>query len=138
MKRSLTLISLILALCVLLPGWAALAEDEGVQYFNASEVRFGTITDYKTIKNRSSSWYDLSSGWYVVEGNVSLSSKTTLRVTGDVHLILCDGSTLTAGDGVYPWSAGASFTSTSVASCFIAERFRCSSMPSSRTGSSTC
>ncbi len=71
--------------------------------YNSSGVSQGelTRTDYQLLTNSSATWYDLSSGWYIARGNVTLSKKTTLRITGDVHLILCDGAKLTAGDGVY-------------------------------------
>lgn len=52
------------------------------------------ITDYFDIGNRDRHWY-------VVDGNFSLSDKTTLRVSGDTHLILTDGSRLTTKDGIY-------------------------------------
>lgn len=37
------------------------------------------------------------SGWYYVEGNVEINSKVTL--SGDTHLILCDGAKLTINSG---------------------------------------
>ena len=74
--------------------------------YNASGVSQGerTCEDYQLLTNSSATWYDVNDndgGWYVVRGNVTLSANTTLRVTGSVHLILCDGAKLTAGDGVY-------------------------------------
>jgi len=74
--------------------------------YNTSGVSQGerTCEDYQLLTNSSATWYDVNDndgGWYVVRGNVTLSANTTLRVTGSVHLILCDGAKLTAGDGVY-------------------------------------
>ncbi len=63
-----------------------------------------TCDEYLAITDSSANWYDINDqtgGWYVVRGNVTLSANTTLHVTGDVHLVLCDGAKLTAGDGVY-------------------------------------
>ena len=65
-----------------------------------------SITDYTLMQNSSSSYYDIGGSenkdyWYVVSGNVTMGSKTTIRVTGDCHLILCDGAKLTAADGIY-------------------------------------
>ena len=40
----------------------------------------------------------LSAGWYVVNNNVTIGSRVTC--TGDVHLILADGKTLTASEGI--------------------------------------
>lgn len=46
------------------------------------------LTDGETV--------DKPSGWYVVTGNVSITAG--LRFSGDAHLILADGATLTVGD----------------------------------------
>ncbi len=77
----------------------------GLYYISYNEGS-QSLPEYEYLKNSSANWYDLndqgeSKGWYVARGNVTLSSNTTLRVTGSVHLILCDGAKLTAGDGVY-------------------------------------
>ena len=74
--------------------------------YDAGGSSLGTKTceEYLALTDSSANWYDINDqtgGWYVVRGQVKLSSHTTLRVTGDVHLILCDGAKLTAGDGVY-------------------------------------
>ena len=42
--------------------------------------------------------YTLQNGWYVVDGDITSSSRIT--ISGDVHLILADGSHLTANGGV--------------------------------------
>ncbi len=40
-----------------------------------------------------------SGGWYVVRGTVNIQNR--LNVTSDVHIILCDGATLNANDGIF-------------------------------------
>lgn len=45
----------------------------------------------------SSNNYTFAGGWYVVRGDVS--SSQTLRFNGETHLILENGSTLTASNG---------------------------------------
>ena len=40
----------------------------------------------------------MNNGWYVVDSNVTISSRIT--ISGTVHLILCDGKTLTASAGI--------------------------------------
>ena len=40
----------------------------------------------------------MNSGWYVVTEDVTVGSRIT--VNGDVHLVLCDGVTLTASRGI--------------------------------------
>lgn len=56
-----------------------------------------TCSGYTAIKasNAPSAWTD---GWYVVKGNVTISDR--IRVEGDVHLVLTDGATLNAQQGI--------------------------------------
>ena len=58
-----------------------------------NQVYAGT---YTTVAAGNKTWTD---GWYVAEGNVSISSQITCR--GNVNLILTDGCSLEAGDGIY-------------------------------------
>ena len=51
-------------------------------------VKYTAITDQT----------ELSTGWYVVNSDVTISDRIT--VSGNVHLILADGKTLTAGGGI--------------------------------------
>ena len=99
------LLAFTLCLCALLREGAVAADNPALTFisYNSSGFSQGeqTCTDYSLLTNSSASWYDLKSGWYVAQGNVNLSGNTTLRITGDVHLILCDGAKLTEGDGVY-------------------------------------
>lgn len=61
------------------------------------ELTNASCTEYTLVKPSSDdvTW---SGGWYVVDGNVTIGKK--LRITGDVHLILCDGATLTVWEGI--------------------------------------
>ena len=54
-----------------------------------------TVEDYTVVDSGTIIW---ESGWYVVIGSVNVSDRIT--VTGDVHLILCDGYTLNAAQGI--------------------------------------
>lgn len=51
-----------------------------------------------TILTKDSSTTDLKAGWYAVDGEVTV--KERMVVTGDAHLILFDGATLTAEKGI--------------------------------------
>ena len=51
-----------------------------------------------TILTKDSSTTDLKAGWYAVDGEVTV--KERMVATGDVHLILFDGATLTAEKGI--------------------------------------
>ena len=54
-----------------------------------------SVTDYTTVASGTTTW---SAGWYVVSGDVTISSRVT--ATGDVKLVLCDGCTLTVSSGI--------------------------------------
>lgn len=51
--------------------------------------------DNVTVVDGSNTW---NGGWYVVNSNVTISSRIT--VSGSVNLILADGYTLTASQGI--------------------------------------
>ncbi len=53
-----------------------------------------TVLDPTPITNQTA----LSNGWYIVNSNVTIGSRIT--VSGDVHLILADGYTLTVNAGI--------------------------------------
>ncbi len=60
-----------------------------------------TVESYTEITSENSltTWNDTTNnGWYVAEGNVTISSRVT--VTGDVKLILTDGCDLTINGGI--------------------------------------
>ena len=52
----------------------------------------------ESILNYADKWYDLPAGWYVVEGNVTITPR--LDTHGAVNLILTNGSHLTAEWGI--------------------------------------
>ena len=54
-----------------------------------------TADNVAVIDNQTAEW---SGGWYVVNSDVEISDRIT--VSGDVHLILADGNTLTAESGI--------------------------------------
>ena len=60
---------------------------------------------YNKVTESSAGYYTLTDeeyeGWWILERSVTLGSNTTLKIQGDVKLILCDGMTLHAGDGIY-------------------------------------
>ena len=74
---------------------------EGVSYvdreWNGTEVvsTTKTVSEYTTMTSETVTMTD---GWYVV--NSDLTFDTRLTVTGTVHLILADGATLTANQGI--------------------------------------
>ena len=63
-------------------------------------AQVNTCTSFTKLEgNASDSYTQLNDGWYVVYHNVTY--KKCIHVVGDVHLILVDGATLTANDGIY-------------------------------------
>lgn len=99
MKRRILSIMTALALCLsLCPTWA-FAADEGtgqqeVSYLDISGAT-QNCTEYTLVDSGASTW---SGGWYVVSGEVTISSR--IPVSGDVRLILTDGCTLNANKGI--------------------------------------
>lgn len=57
------------------------------------------ITAYSTLNSNSKNNVELKGGWYVLDKSVTYSK--CLRIYGDVSLVLCDGKTLTANEGIY-------------------------------------
>lgn len=101
------LLSLVLCICMVLsmmpgislPVFAADAvsyvdytwnEETGVL---SSETK--SVTEHTEVTGSTTS---MSNGWYVVNGEITISSRIT--VTGTVHLILVDGAHLTASSGI--------------------------------------
>ena len=86
----------ILLCCVMLVGLlptVALAES-GVSYLDET----GTSQTCASATEVTSSDTGWTTGWYVVQGTVEIGSRVT--VSGDVHLILTDGCTLTVNGGI--------------------------------------
>ncbi len=106
-KHKYRFFALILALCLVMTmiplpaglsfGTISVAAADGVSYLDYMNGTFEekSVTDYTTIDENSTTWY---SGWYVVGEEVSISERIT--VSGDVYLILADGATLTASQGI--------------------------------------
>lgn len=51
-----------------------------------------------TVLTSSEGRKELNSGWYVVEDDVTIGGELFIPAGADVHLILCDGKTLTVGE----------------------------------------
>lgn len=107
MKKRLFASLLCLALCLSLLPITALADgDGGVEYIergwdgSAVTEQVETIDTYTTITSNTIPWND---GWYVAQGEVTIGTDDNpqrVTVTGDVHLILTDGCTLTVNGGI--------------------------------------
>ncbi len=95
-KKRLGAVLLSLALLAGLLPTAALAVDS-VTYIDA-EGNSQTTQSGTEVTGITSSTTNLSAGWYVVTDSVTISGRIT--VSGEVHLILTDGYTLTASDGI--------------------------------------
>ena len=87
---------LLLALMTTATAWA----QGSVSYrvYNASTNQFedGVAASPTAVTEETTA---MSDGWYVVSGNVNVSGR--IEVTGTVNLILCDGATLTATQGLH-------------------------------------
>ena len=107
MKKRLFASLLCLALCLSLLPITALADgDGGVAYIergwdgSAVTEQPKTIDTYTTITSDTIQW---DNGWYVAQGEVTIGTDDDpqrVTVTGDVHLILTDGCTLTVNGGI--------------------------------------
>ena len=64
--------------------------DENGQNWKTEEC-----SDYTVVESGTTAW---SNGWYVVNSTVTINDRIT--VTGNVHLILADGASLTANGGI--------------------------------------
>ena len=116
MKKRLFASLLCLALCLgLLPGTARANGDGVVEYIergwdgSAVTEQPKTIDTYTTITSDTIRW---NNGWYVAQGEVTIGTDDNPQrviVTGDVHLILTDGCTLTVNGGIQV-AAGNSLT----------------------------
>ena len=116
MKKRLFASLLCLALCMgLLPGTARANGDGVVEYIergwdgSAVTEQPKTIDTYTTIDSDTIQW---NNGWYVAQGEVTIGTDDNpqrVTVTGDVHLILTDGCTLTVNGGIQV-AAGNSLT----------------------------
>lgn len=71
-----------------------------ISYVDAKGVAQTPKADYTRVQAENAQWAEdaSNSGWYVVTESTTLESRVT--VSGDVNLILCDGTTLTANKGI--------------------------------------
>lgn len=93
-RRVLLGLACALALCFGLPTTALAASY--VPYIDedgASQV----ISDAQEVTSGDTQW---TRGWYVVQGDVTISGRVTVSGSGYVHLILADGCNLTVGEGI--------------------------------------
>ena len=103
MKKTRTRIgSILLSLALiltLLPVTALAEELTEVEYLDENG-KTATCDSATVVDDTTLTWSDEtdSLGWYVVNTNVTIS--TRIKVSGDVHLILTDGHTLTANQGI--------------------------------------
>ena len=94
--------ALVLTLCLFALPALALAATKTVsyvdRYWNGSSVAQSTKTTTATVVE--SDMTELAAGWYVVTGEVTVSERMIVADGAQVHLILEDGSTLTATQGI--------------------------------------
>ena len=81
-------------------GISLLSTQENVSYIDPTKEQTEQTCDSATeVTESDTTWGDDNNdGWYVVNGDVTISTRVT--VTGDVHLILKDGFTLNATKGI--------------------------------------
>ena len=66
------------------------------QYYNGIGFASATAESCTPITANTTAW---SSGWYIASGDVTINAR--VEATGDVHLILEDGCTLTINGGIH-------------------------------------
>ena len=88
-----------------LPGVKVWADTTTVDYISASWNETDKKVDYTEVKGKECTVVEnndgeviWNAGWYAVTANTTISGRIT--VSGEVHLILCDGKTLTAKEGI--------------------------------------
>lgn len=98
-SKRISAVLLCLVLLTSLLSVGALAADTGIPYIdeNGDEQ---TRTSATEVAKGVTEWTgsDSDGGWYVVNSTLTISER--VNVTGDVHLILADGCTLTASQGI--------------------------------------
>jgi len=80
-------------------GWRYMIVDKIINYqawdgTSVTDVESGCLGSIVITEDST----DLTAGWYVANSNITIPTRIT--VTGEVHLILCDGCILTANDGI--------------------------------------
>ena len=105
MKKILSMITaMVMIFCLFPPVRSFAANTETVQYINyVSDGNGGykaqTTIAACTVIDSANTISNLSSGWYAVKGNVTITGR--IPISGTVNLILTDGSKLTAYDGIH-------------------------------------
>ena len=77
------------------------ANSVDVPYLDANGSQ-QSCSSYTVVETTTTAWNE---GWYVAEGNVTISGAVTLE--GDVHIILTDGCSLTVNGGISSKVGGA-------------------------------
>lgn len=94
-KKNEKLLSLFLALCMVLTMLPiSIQAADGINYIGAT----GVVQTVNSVTELTSDMNDLNTGWYVVDGEVTIRDRIT--VNGDVHLILKNGCKLDAQAGI--------------------------------------
>ena len=75
-------------------GMVNLLAENGVSYLDENGSK-QTADNVTVVESGTTAWND---GWYVVNGVVTIGSR--VAVSGEVHLILADGASLTVNDGI--------------------------------------
>ena len=81
-----------------------IAQDDAISYISCSYLdENGMAQQIPTylcgaVTETGTAWNEADYAWYVVEGNVEIHSR--IEVTGHVNLLLTDGATLTAHEGI--------------------------------------
>ena len=70
---------------------------EGISYINAAGETQPSVETYTQVRSTTTEW---TNGWYVADGNVTISDRITVKGT-DVNLILCDNAVLSAESGIF-------------------------------------
>ena len=96
MRRRLFAALMALALLVSLLPVSALAADEGVTYIDENGDEQTVTGTVETVTADDSVW---TSGWYLVEGEVTIAER--ISVNGEVNLILANNCKLDAQGGIY-------------------------------------
>jgi hypothetical protein len=100
MKRTKNrILSVFLSVCMIIScmvGISITAGAAGSVSFLDADGTEESCTTYTSVTESTTAW---STGWYVVDSTTPINS-SRVTVTGDVHLILCDGKTLTAEKGI--------------------------------------
>ena len=94
------LLSIVLSLCMVMTLMPQMVfADGGVPYLDASGVQ-KTCGSATVVTSSDTEWTGIAEnpGWYVAQGNVTISSR--VKVDGDVHLILADDCKLTVNGGI--------------------------------------